>query len=322
MARQSSLLQLPPPALYKADDFQYDATSDFIGSGSFGIVYRCRLKDRYSDKQVALKIISAPKRLSTSEEASLLNEVSILLRLKECPHIIKLLGVCMDYGHYSIVMEYVDNGNLEDMLLSDSKHDEIKKWSCRLTMSLEIAKGMDFLHNLDPAILHRDLKTANVLVDRNYSCKIIDFGLSTMRGISRRSAIIQSNSSSKRWGTVAFTAPEVFANKINKEQERKMDVYSFSIILWQMKERKPLYDGVEIDVIRANVISKDRPALSEDDCCPGFRHLIIRCWDDQPDVRLEFAEFRPTHCAFRRVRYASYILARHIFVHTCGTFIE
>ena len=70
-------------------------------------------------------------------------------------------------------MEHVGNGDLESMLLSEEReHPEIRKWSCRLKMSLEIAKGMDFLHSLNPSIIHRDLKTANVLVDCNYSCKV------------------------------------------------------------------------------------------------------------------------------------------------------
>ena len=71
-----------------------------------------------------------------------------------------------------IVMEYVENGDLESILLSEEReHPEIRKWSCRLKMSLEIAKGMDFLHSLNPSIIHRDLKTANVLVDCTYHCK-------------------------------------------------------------------------------------------------------------------------------------------------------
>ncbi|XP_062508257.1 serine/threonine-protein kinase phg2-like [Corticium candelabrum] len=155
-------------------------------------------------------------------------------------------------------------------------------------MSLEIAKGMDFLHSLNPSIIHRDLKTANVLVDCNYSCKIIDFGLSTMRGISRRSAV-QSSSISTVMGTIAFTAPEVFLDKVEKKQETKIDVYSYSIILWQLKEMKPVYATMSSAVIRANVLANQRPKLS-DNCSKGFRQLITRCWSDQPDSRLDFGE--------------------------------
>ena len=59
------------------------------------------------------------------------------------------------------------------MLLSEEReHCKIRKWSCRINMSLDIAKGMDFLHSRSPPIIHRDLKTSNVVVDRNYCCKV------------------------------------------------------------------------------------------------------------------------------------------------------
>ena len=91
----------------------------------------------------------------------------------ECPYVIRLLGLCTDPGKYAIVMEYVENGDLEEMLMSNNmKHSKIKEWSCRRRMSLQIAKGMDFLHSLKPPIIHRDLKTSNVVVDRNYFCKV------------------------------------------------------------------------------------------------------------------------------------------------------
>ena len=85
-----------------------------------------------------------------SDEKSFLSEVTIFHRLTECPHVVRLLGLCTDHGHYAIVMEHVGNGDLESMLLSEVReHHEIRKWSCRLKMSLEIAKGMNFLHRLN-----------------------------------------------------------------------------------------------------------------------------------------------------------------------------
>ena len=102
-----------------------------------------------------------------------MSEVSILHRLTECPHVVRLLGLCTDPGNYAIVMEYVENGDLKKMLLSEEReHCKIRKWSCRINMSLDIAKEMDFLHSRSPPIIHRDLKTSNVVVDRNYCCKV------------------------------------------------------------------------------------------------------------------------------------------------------
>ena len=87
----------------------------------------------------------APYYYFYSYEKSFLSEVTILHRLTECPHLVRLLCIFTDHGHYAIVMEYVGNGDLESMLLSEVReHPEIRKWSCRLKMSLQIAKGMNF----------------------------------------------------------------------------------------------------------------------------------------------------------------------------------
>ena len=107
-----------------------------------------------------------------SEEA-VLREADVLQRLTDCPYIVRGLGLCVDLGHNAIVMEYVEYGDLENMLLFGvDKHPVINQWNCRVRMALEIAKGMDYLHSLEPPIIHRDLKTASVLVGHNYSCKV------------------------------------------------------------------------------------------------------------------------------------------------------
>jgi serine/threonine protein kinase len=145
-------------------------------------------------------------------------------------------------------MEFVENGNLEDLLLGDlTSHPIIEQWECRIRMALDVATGMNFLHKLEPPIIHRDLKTANVLVDIRYCCKISDFGLSTAHKISAqstRSVSQQQRSSAKaRYqqtpaGTLAFVAPELFTRGVGNAES---DVYSYSIILWQLKEMKIPY---------------------------------------------------------------------------------
>ena len=102
-----------------------------------------------------------------------IKEVTILQRLAECPNIISLLGLCTAPGHYGIVMEYVENGNLDELLLEGlHDHPVIREWECRTRMGLDIARGMEFMHRQEPPIIHRDLKSANVLVDGKYCCKV------------------------------------------------------------------------------------------------------------------------------------------------------
>ena len=111
--------------------------------------------------------------LFCSEEKDILREASILHRLGDCPYIVRFLGMCLEPGHCAIIMEYVKYGNLRDLLLYEAdEHPVIKQLDCRIRMALEIAKGMNYLHTLEFPIVHRDLKTANVLVGHEYHCKV------------------------------------------------------------------------------------------------------------------------------------------------------
>ncbi|XP_062500716.1 uncharacterized protein LOC134177953 [Corticium candelabrum] len=215
-----------------------------IGSGGFGIVYRCQLRNSLSNSSqiVALKVLATPCKLRPKELGAFVGEASILKSLVDCPHIVRFLGLCIDPGHYAIVMEYVEYGNLENMLLSGvDEHPVIKQWNCRIRMAADIAKGMNYLHSRAKPIIHGDLKTANVLVDCNYCCKIIDFGLA-----------------------------KVYAIVLWQLKELKC-VNGYS-------------SGVNHAVIRANVVVGVRPPLSNDDeCLEEYRDLIVRCWNAEPD---------------------------------------
>jgi serine/threonine protein kinase len=209
-------------------------------------------------------------------------EADILTKLQH-QNIVQLKGMCLDPCHFAIILEFMANGNLKELLLEHkSAHPFLVLLQNRIRMGLDIAQGMKYLHGMQNPIVHRDLKTANVLVDRSYCCKISNFGLSKTRSSSSQTL------EGLYAGRLAFVAPERLKdNHDHKSQQAdKEDVYAFSIILWQLKELKePYEDETNAAIIGANVIGGLRPHLSSID---NLANIICNCWDMVPSRRPSF----------------------------------
>ena len=110
-----------------------------------------------------------------SEIKSLRKEAAILLQVQNHPNIINLIGICEAPRHYSLLLEFMSDGNLGTLLHSTSDKD-VNSWKNRVHIAYQISSGMNHLHSLDPPIIHRDLKPPNVLLrkeKRLYKCKVI-----------------------------------------------------------------------------------------------------------------------------------------------------
>ncbi|XP_028795224.1 probable LRR receptor-like serine/threonine-protein kinase At4g29180 [Neltuma alba] len=148
----------------------------------------------------------------------------------EVRHLVSLMGYCEESGVRALIYEYMANGNLHHHL-SSNKARELK-WKDRLQIALGAAYGLDYLHNgCKPAIVHRDLKASNILLDENMEPKIADFGLS--RAFAND---IDSHVSTHPAGTFGYLDPQ-FQNSGNLT--KGSDVYSFGIILLELVTRKP-----------------------------------------------------------------------------------
>eukprot|EP00118_Oscarella_pearsei_P016123 m.151181 g.151181 ORF g.151181 m.151181 type:complete len:206 (+) comp38574_c0_seq16:2356-2973(+) len=147
---------------FNRNDFEFDEENDYISKGGFGEVYRATLKQ--SGESIAIKIFTRAKR-SKSESTMLRKEAIILLRIKPHPNILKSIGICDSPGCFALLMEYIDGGDLFELLTSSDQ--EIEKWQNRRDVSLQIASGMAHLHGHSPPIIHLDLKTKNVLIKIN-----------------------------------------------------------------------------------------------------------------------------------------------------------
>jgi len=142
------------------------------------------------------------------------------------------------------------------------------------------ACGMKYLHSNNPPIIHRDLKTANLLVDKNWNIKVTDFGLSREMSLTQGPTMTHC-------GTVEFCAPEVLQKT---RYSLKADVYSFGILLWQIFTRRDIYSGMGIlDLVNRVAFQRMRPP-TDGISPPALLKLIKSCWHDNPEKRPSFAE--------------------------------
>lgn len=141
------------------------------------------------------------------------------------------------------------------------------------------ARGMNYLHCGRPAVLHRDLKSANILLDESYNAKVADFGLSRLTAKTR--------SMTGNCGTVQWMAPEVLASETYAEP---CDVYSYGIILWELLVRQCPYEGMSAIQCALAVLNNDsRPEIPQW-CPPAFAALIASCLRKDPASRPTFSQ--------------------------------
>uniref|UniRef100_A0A453CRW7 non-specific serine/threonine protein kinase n=1 Tax=Aegilops tauschii subsp. strangulata TaxID=200361 RepID=A0A453CRW7_AEGTS len=145
-----------------------------IGAGSFGTVYRAD----WHGSDVAVKVLT-DQGVGEAQLKEFLREISIMKRVRH-PNVVLFMGAVTKCPHLSIVTEYLPRGSLF-RLISKASGGEILDLRRRLRMALDVAKGINYLHCLNPPIVHWDLKTPNMLVDKNWSVKVGDFGLSRFK---------------------------------------------------------------------------------------------------------------------------------------------
>ncbi|GLU16549.1 hypothetical protein SLE2022_329800 [Rubroshorea leprosula] len=255
----------------KSGDWEIDIgllkTGKRIASGSCGDLYH----GFYHGQDVAVKILRS-EHLNDVLQVEFAQEVEIL-RQVEHPNVVHFIGACTKSSDLCIVTEYMSGGSLYDYL---HKNHNILTLSELLKFAIDVCKGMEYLHEKN--IIHRDLKTANLLMDSNNVVKVADFGVARFQN--------QGGIMTAETGTYRWMAPEV----INHQQyDQKADVFSFAIVLWELVTAKIPYETMTPLQAALGVRQGLRPELPED-AHPKLLDLMQRCWETVPDKRPSFSK--------------------------------
>ncbi|KAG2327734.1 hypothetical protein Bca52824_010462 [Brassica carinata] len=200
------------------------ATNNFsnankLGKGGFGIVYKGRLLD---GKEIAVKRLSKMSFQGTEEFK---NEVRLIARLQHI-NLVRLLGCCVDKGEKMLIYEYLENLSLDSHIFDITRRSNLN-WQMRFDITNGIARGLLYLHQDSRfRIIHRDLKASNVLLDKNMTPKISDFGMARIFGRDDTEA-----NTRKVVGTYGYMSPEYAMDGIFS---MKSDVFSFGVLLLEI----------------------------------------------------------------------------------------
>ena len=264
-------------AVEAADEWMADLSKLYLGlrfsHGAHSRLYH----GVYEEQPVAVKVIMVPDEeengaLASKLEKQFNGEVSCLSRLHH-QNVIKFVAAWRRPPVFVVITEYLSEGSLRAYLHKlEHKSLPLEKL---ITIALDIARGMEYIHS--QGIIHRDLKPENVLVTKDFHMKIADFGIACEEAYC--------DSLADDPGTYRWMAPEMIKHK---SYGRKVDVYSFGLILWEMVAGTiPYEDMAPIQAAFAVVNKNLRPVIPVD-CPPAMRALIEQCWSLHPDKRPEF----------------------------------
>lgn len=261
-----------------------------IARGSFGTVHR----GVYDGQDVAVKLLDWGEEGSRSEveivqlRAAFTQEVSVWYKLDH-PNVTKFIGAVMGARDLNVqtengqlgmpsniccvVVEYLPGGALKSYLIKNRRRK--LAFNVVIQLALDLARGLSYLHS--KKIVHRDVKTENMLLDKSRTVKIADFGVARIEAQNPHDMTGET-------GTLGYMAPEVLnGNPYN----RRCDVYSFGICLWEIYCCDMPYPDLSFSEITSAVVRQNlRPDIPR--CCPSsLANVMKKCWDANPDKRPE-----------------------------------
>ncbi|XP_062186442.1 serine/threonine-protein kinase STY17-like isoform X2 [Phragmites australis] len=238
-----------------------------LASGSFGDLYH----GTYWSQDVAIKVVK-PEQVSVDMLREFAQEVYIMKKVRH-KNVVQFIGACTRPPILCIVKEFMHRGSIFDFLYNRRGNFQLQDV---LRIASDVSKGMNYLHQIN--IIHRDLKTANLLMD-DQVVKVADFGVARVKD--------QSGVMTAETGTYRWMAPEVIEHL---PYDHRADVFSFGIVLWELLTGKLPYQDMTPLQAAVAVVQKDlRPNIPAD-THPMLVNLLQKCWQKDPALRPTFAE--------------------------------
>ncbi|KAL4458293.1 hypothetical protein ABPG75_013158 [Micractinium tetrahymenae] len=298
-ALSRSTSALPEEVRQWAVDWEAIQLERLIGKGSYGRVYLAT----WNATPVAVKVLISPdgSEAESSHELELpaditkqLQEEAVVMSRMRHPNVVSFMGLCTVPP--CILTEYCSRGSLYDVLRQANRDAEAAAqltWQRRLSMLFDAARGLLYLHKREPPIIHHDVKSPNLLVDRNWIVKVCDFNLSEILRIQAPGAPAEEGATNPIW-----LAPEVLHGQ---RATAASDVYAFGLVMFEVLTWQLPWRNMHPYQIRRSVLDGSRPQVPPQEALPGpdgdaFMHLAAYiqlmkdCWAQNPLRRPSFNE--------------------------------
>lgn len=237
-----------------------------IGQGSFGTIYY----GKHAGRSVAIKMISMEVE---GHDEEFHREIQIMDRL-HATEVVQLFGYCREQAATCLVMEYLEQGDLYQLVQKRVFTPEEQK-----KLILDIGRGLRYLHS--QGIIHRDLKSANILINADGHAKISDFGLSKIRTLSV--GTVHQRSEALQW-----MAPEV--RHLNPHYSEASDIYGFGVIVWEILTGLAPFHARTQENPRFSDLAGKLPGKIPESLPAVYQELIRGCWSEDPSKRPSLAE--------------------------------
>lgn len=247
-----------------------------LASGASGEVSR----GVYRGNDVAVKIFKSTSGARSRKwfVGEFRRELTTLISCSACPQLLQLHGVFVDaQSRVGLVTKYMEGGTLMKML--SRRKGEPLPLRDQLRVALDVALAMEFLHKHE--IIHRDLKSPNILLDKEGRAVVCDFGVSRMKE--------ETGDMTNEVGTYRWMAPEAFSTT-RWPVTKRSDVYSFAIVLWEIVSTQvPFQAMTTMQAAIAISLKGLRPSIPTH-CHPQLKQLMEQCWVGNPEHRPDFSD--------------------------------